>query len=105
MTFRTLLLRAPWARLKRYFPAIGRRISTGQLPEVRVLKKRQLLGATAKNRAASMGRRNRLFMANRRIEIGLRLEPGFDSGNELIQTPKPVELVPIAEPPPLAGSG
>ena len=36
-------------------------------------------------------------MANRRIEIGLRLEVVLDSGNELIQTPKPVELVPIAE--------
>ena len=60
-------------------------------------KKRQLLWPPIKNGTAVKGWRDRLFVANHRIEIGLRFELGLDGTNESIETPKAVELVSVAE--------
>lgn len=45
-----------------------------------------------------------MFVANDRIEIGLRFEVGLDGSNELIQPAEAVELVSIAELRPIEGS-
>ena len=60
-------------------------------------KEGQLFGVVVKDGTAVKGWRDRLFVANHRIEIGLRFELGLDGSNKLIQTAEAVELVSVAE--------